>query len=645
MFRKSLSLRITSKILLLMIVGMAVLLFTQSHLSHSFFSSQFSKIYEEKTLLLAGQMIRGIKFRKPASIDRIYVKQTDPDSGANLANVLVTDSEQNALSTFESDVYETVDLVGFLKEQIKSLDAAAPRTVDSDSHVITLTAAVDEKSGNTVGYVAMAWSKQEALGALGSVRNASILASVLVTALIITALVFLLKQMAIKPITGMNAVMSKLTHGQLDVDVPYLDKSDEVGQMAEALMIFKENAQEIERMKADEEERQAKQDSQLKTELLRIADALEREVKEAVAETNTQADAMKSSSADMSGVIGVLRERTTTVGEGATQASGSIQTVASATEELSTSINEISRQAGEASTIANTASKEAERTDQTVGGLADSAQRIGDVIGMIQDIAKQTNLLALNATIEAARAGEAGKGFAVVASEVKSLASQTAKATEEISAQVGAIRDETTDAVSAIRSITETILKISEISESINAAVEQQSHATQEISASVQTTVQHMTEVSSQVADVAGETEQVDRHSNEVMENAEQTSSNIDRLDTRMGKVLRELRESAAGDRRVHKRIKGDWSGHVIFEGQTFDCKIGDISLGGALLNSVSEVKAGDKIQIIIDGLGDSLNAVVVAQSPKGTHLQFALEEGQREKIGAFIGVKVTKAA
>ena len=645
MFRKSLSLRITSKILLLMIVGMASLLFTQSHLSQSFFSTQFSKIYEEKTLLLATQMIRGIKFRKPASIERIYATQTEPDAASNLTNLLVTDAEQVALSSFEAEIYETVDLAAFLKNHVESLDAAAAVTVDSDRHVITLTAAFDEKSGNTVGYVVMAWSKQAALNALADVRNASILTSVLITLLIIAALVVLLKLMAIRPITGMNAVMTKLAHGTLDVEVPYLAKADEVGQMAKALMVFKENATEIERMKAEEEERQARQDSQLRTELLRIADALEREVKEAVAETDGQASAMKTSSAGMGDVIGILRDRTATVGEGATQASGSIQTVASATEELSTSINEISRQAGEASNIASTASKEAERTDQTVGGLADSAQRIGDVIDMIQDIAKQTNLLALNATIEAARAGEAGKGFAVVASEVKNLASQTAKATEEISAQVGAIREETTDAVSAIRSITGTIQKISEISESINAAVEQQSHATQEISASVQTTVGHMTEVSSQVADVAGETEQVDRHSKDVMENAEQTSVNIGRLDSRMSKVLRELRESAAGDRRAHKRIKGDWKGNLIFEGRTYDCKIADISLGGALLEKIPEVSKDDSLQIVIDGLGDSLCATVVAQSAKGTHLQFALEDGQSEKIAVFIGVKAPKAA
>ena len=645
MFRKSLSLRITSKILLLLIVGMAVLLFTQSHLSQSFFSTQFSKIYEEKTLLLASQMTRGIKFRKPASIERIFENQTDPEAGSNLANVLVTDAEQNTLSTYASETYENVDLPEFIRANLKSLGTEPRLTVDSGQHVVTLAAAIDEKSGNTLGYVVMAWSKQEALTSLASVRNASILASAVVTLLIIASLVILLKVMAIKPITTINAVMSKLALGDLDIDVPYVDKADEIGGMAQALLVFKQNASEIDRMKAEEDERKAKQDAELKSELLRIAGALDKEVKEAVAETNSQADNMKNSSSEMSGVIGHLTERTKTVGEGATQASGSIQTVASATEELSASINEITRQAGQASNIAHAASKEAKRTDETVGGLAESAQRIGDVIGIIQDIAKQTNLLALNATIEAARAGEMGKGFAVVASEVKNLASQTAKATEEISAQVGAIRDETEGAVTAIRSITGTINQINEISESINAAVEQQSQATQEISASVQTSVLHMTEVSSQIADVAGETEQVNRHSNDVMENAEQTSINIDRLDTRMSKVLRELRESAAGNRRADKRIAGSWSGHVIVEGRTIESQIGDISLGGALLETIAELGAGDGVQLVINGLGDSLSAMVVAQSGKGTHLKFELEEGQREKIAAFIGVEATRAA
>ena len=446
-----------------------------------------------------------------------------------------------------------------------------------------------------------------------------------------------------RPIVDMTLAMERLAKGDITSEIPAQGRGDEIGVMAAAVQVFKENASEVERLKVEEQAQAARQEQVLKEKLNELARELNDEVQVAVSQINTQAEGMRGSSSEMNDVISRLSERTTVVSEGATQANGSIQTVASATEELSASISEITRQVNQSSSIAQSAAEEAARTDQTVGGLAAAAEKIGDVISMIQDIAEQTNLLALNATIEAARAGEMGKGFAVVAAEVKNLANQTAKATEEISTQIGGIRNETEGAVGAIRSISETIKQINEISESITEAVGQQSQATQEISASVQTSVQHMNEISTQISDVAGETDQVRGHSGSLMENANSTSENITQLDKRMEMIMSSLRES--GNRRKDERIEGAWSGDARIKGTSVTCNIVNLSAGGALLEGVDAQDTGETMTLIVSGLNEELNASVVATSSRGLHVQFDVEDGVREKIRRFLHLESQRAA
>ena len=439
--------------------------------------------------------------------------------------------------------------------------------------------------------------------------------------------------------------MKELADGNLETEVPSVGRQDEIGDMAEAVEVFKANAKEVGRMREEEEERKRANDEKLKTELLTISERLDKEVKAAVESSTVQAKDMKESSTGMSEIVGRLNTRASTVADGASQASESIQTVASAAEELSASISEITRQVGQSSSIVQKAAEEATRTDATVGGLADAAQKIGDVISLIQDIAEQTNLLALNATIEAARAGDAGKGFAVVASEVKNLATQTAKATEEIGSQIGAIRTETEGAVQAIRVISETIKEVNSISETISEAVEQQSQATQEISESVQSTVRHMSEVSGQISDVSEESQQVSDHSQNVMTSAEGTLTNIDNLDRQMGEVLRELRESAVGNRRKDVRQAGSWPVTIEGNGVNTRGQAKDLSLGGALLTCEGEISVGERLTVKIGNLSEKISATVVESSRKGVHISFDDGEEARALITSLLPQRDQDAA
>jgi methyl-accepting chemotaxis protein len=304
-----------------------------------------------------------------------------------------------------------------------------------------------------------------------------------------------------RPVGAMTGAMSKLAGGDTTVEIAGAEGKDEIGAMARAVLVFKENKIKADALAAQQKAEQEEKERRAATMSAAVA-KFEKAIGAVAGAVASAATEMQSSAQSLSTTAEEASRQATAVAAAAEQASSNVQTVATAGEELSSSIAEIGRQVAQSTTIAGKAVDEAKKTDSKVQGLSEAAQKIGDVVKLITDIAAQTNLLALNATIEAARAGEAGKGFAVVASEVKNLANQTAKATEEIGQQIGAIQGATRESVEAIQTIGRTIGEINEIATTIASAVEEQGAATQEIARNVQEAARGTQEVSANVGGV-----------------------------------------------------------------------------------------------------------------------------------------------
>jgi methyl-accepting chemotaxis protein len=354
---------------------------------------------------------------------------------------------------------------------------------------------------------------------------------------------FFIARGIIGPFSGLTAGMKGLAGGNFGVVLPGLDRKDELGDMAQAVETFKVKAEEKAR---DEAEAKVKQDlvaaKQRKADMIKLADDFESAVGEIVETVSSASTELEASAGTLTKTAERAQEITTTVAAASEEASTNVQSVASATEEMASSVNEISRQVQESARMANEAVDQARTTNDRVGELSKAAARIGDVVELINTIAGQTNLLALNATIEAARAGEAGRGFAVVASEVKALAEQTAKATGEIGQQITGIQAATQESVHAIKEISGTIEKLSEISSTIAAAVEEQGAATQEISRNVQQAAQGTQRVSSNITDVQRGASETGSASSQVLSAAKSLSSDSNRLKLEVGKFLNTVR-------------------------------------------------------------------------------------------------------
>ncbi|NIA70902.1 HAMP domain-containing protein [Pelagibius litoralis] len=415
-------------------------------------------------------------------------------------------------------------------------DVTGPVWFDTITQKINLLKQVEDRIATDLQGLVIELGEQAQHGFI--ILAAGIVILLLATAVVVTVSV----RSVTGPLSGATTQMNVLASGDLSIEIEGVDRGDELGEMARAVAIFKEQGVEARRLDAQQKDERESNERDKREAMHSLAADVEASLDPVVSDVSAASSQLRTTAEGLSTVAGQTSERAGVVAHAADSASSNVQTVASASEELSSSISEISRQVAQSQEISGKAVAEADRAGQTVNGLAEAAQKIGDVVSLIQDIAEQTNLLALNATIEAARAGDAGKGFAVVANEVKSLANQTAQATEDIGTQIGDMQSATGDTVEAIESVRSIIDEMGATATAIGAAVEEQDSATQEISRNAQEVAQGTQEVTSNIAGVTEAASNSGQSAKEVLQASDQLSKGSQILRSKLDEFLAQLR-------------------------------------------------------------------------------------------------------